>query len=193
MNWEERYEVGDTPWDKGAPHPALVDFVREQPLRGEILVPGCGAGYDVRVISRFENAVTGVDIAPSAIRRAESFPKVANERYEIADLFDLPAHALGAFDWVWEHTCFCALDPELRPRYVEAIAGALKRRGHLLGVFFLNPDIAADETGPPFGIEIAELDRLLNKRFSLVREWISLRTYAGRENREVLRLYRKSA
>jgi SAM-dependent methyltransferase len=190
-DWEERYELGDTPWNKNAPHPALLDFLREQPLNGRILVPGCGYGYDVRAISRVENEVIGVDIAPSAIRRAESLPKVANERYEVADLFHLPAHTHNAFDWVWEQTCFCALDPDLRPRYVEAVAGTLKPGGHLLGVFFLKPDMAEGETGPPFGIEIAELDGLFHGHFDLVREWLPANTFEGRENREWMRLYRR--
>ena len=63
-DWEQRYQTGDTPWDKGAPHPALVDFLKTEPLHGKILVPGCGLGYDVRAIATKDNEVVGVDVAP---------------------------------------------------------------------------------------------------------------------------------
>lgn len=192
VDWEDRYQVGDTPWDKGAPHPALVDFLREEtPLRGNILVPGCGYGYDVRAITREDNHVVGIDIAPSAIRGAEAFSKITNERYELADLFNLPQRHRGDFDWVWEHTCFCAIDPEMRTHYVDAVADALKPGGHLLAAFYLKPDLAEGEQGPPFGVTIPKLDGLFHRHFELLREWIPARTYEGREERELIRLLQK--
>lgn len=193
VDWEARYQLGDTPWDKGAPHPALVDFLHEttEPLRGSILVPGCGRGYDARAIARADNIVLGIDIAPSAIRGAKSFPKIAHDRYALADLFNLPPRFRDAFDWVFDHTCFCAIAPALRPRYVDAVAGTLKPGGHLLAIFFLEPDMAEGEPGPPFGATIAELDSLFDGRFELLREWVPAHTYEGRENRERMRLLRK--
>jgi len=36
-NWEERYQTGDMPWEKGEPSPGLVDFLAAHPElpRGE--------------------------------------------------------------------------------------------------------------------------------------------------------------
>ncbi|MFM8766042.1 MAG: thiopurine S-methyltransferase, partial [Spartobacteria bacterium] len=48
VDWNTRYVAGDTPWDKGTAHPALVARLQNQPLKGSVLVPGCGAGHDVR-------------------------------------------------------------------------------------------------------------------------------------------------
>ncbi len=187
-DWENRYLTGDMPWDKGAPHPALVDFLKTQPLRGKILAPGCGLGYDVRAIARPDNEVTGVDLAPSAVARADAFPKSAGETYRLADLFALPPELRGTFDWAWEHTCFCAIDPERRLDYVNAVAGALRPGGQLLAVFYLNPD---HDDGPPFGVSTAELDALFSPRFELLREWEPARTYPGREHRERMRVLRR--
>ena len=195
VNWEEHYQTGDTPWEKGAPHPALVDFLREQkpPLRGRILVPGCGAGHDVRALSCDGNIVLGIDIALGAITRAESFSQAGQETYELADLFDLPPRFRAAFDWVWEHTCFCAVDPAMRTRYVDAVADALNSGGHLFAVFFLEPDLGDGEEGPPFGVSTAEIDALFSRRFKSLREWTPGRTYEGREGREQMRIFQKRA
>ena len=70
--WEERYQSGDTHWDKGAPAPGLVDFLQEHPElpRGSVAVPGCGFGHDVRAWAEFGFDAAGFDIAPSAIAGA---------------------------------------------------------------------------------------------------------------------------
>jgi SAM-dependent methyltransferase len=187
-DWESHYQQGDTPWEKGGPSPGLVDFLAVEPVRGRVLVPGCGHGHDVRALAATADEVVGIDIAPSAITAASNVPPVDGERYELADLFALPPHLRGAFDWVWEHTCFCAIDPAQRPAYVEAVAGALKPGGKLLAIFYLDPGNDSPDEGPPFEVSIAELDRLFLPRFELIREWLPLRTYPGREGREWMRI-----
>jgi SAM-dependent methyltransferase len=187
-DWESMYQSSETPWDKGAPSPALVDFLAENAVTGRVLVPGCGFGHDVRALAAGGAEVIGIDIAPSAIEATAKIPPAGIERYELADLFNLPAHLRGSFDWVWEHTCFCAIDPAQRAAYVDAVAGALKQGGQLLAVFYLDPGQSGPDEGPPFEVSIAELDRLFLPRFKLVREFLPARAYPGREGREWLRL-----
>ncbi len=189
-DWENRYQTGDMPWEKGTPSPGLVEYLENNPpLEGKILVPGCGWGHDVRAISHPENEVIGLDIAPSAIKGAESFPKTGRESYRLGDLFHLPPDLRCCFDWVWEHTCFCAIDPAMRTSYAQSVEAALKPHGCLLAVFYLNPD--HDEEGPPFRVTTAELDALFGNAFDLVREWLPGRAYHGREEREWMRLLRR--
>jgi len=192
-DWEAQYQKGETPWDKGAPSPGLIDFLATEPLTGRVLVPGCGAGHDVRAIAKTADEVIGLDIAPSGIAAAERFPRVGCERYELGDLFALPSHLRGAFDWGWEHTCFCAIDPAQRAAYVEAVAIALKSRGRLLAIFYLDPGNDSPDKGPPFEVSIAELDRLFAPHFELEREWLPTRAYPSREGREWMRLLVKKA
>jgi SAM-dependent methyltransferase len=189
-DWEDHYRRGETPWDKGAPSPGLVDFLGTEPVRGRVLVPGCGVGHDVRALAATAEEVVGIDIAPSAVAAAQAFPPVSKERYELADLFALPPHLRGSFDWVWEHTCFCAIQPAQRAAYVEAVAGALRPGGHLLAVFYLDPGNDSPDEGPPFEVSVAELDCLFAPRFTLVREWLPARAYPGREGREWMRVLR---
>ena len=189
-DWEARYQTKDMPWEKGTPCPGLVDFLSTEPVRGRVLVPGCGLGHDVRALAATADEVVGLDIAPSAVKAARTFPTVGGESYELADLFALPTRLRGSFDWVWEHTCFCAIDPAMRTAYVAAVAGALRPGGHLLAIFYLDPGQDHPEDGPPFGVSKAELDALFAPRFTLLREWLPQRAYPGREGREWMRVLR---
>lgn len=188
-DWEARYQQRDTPWEKGGPHPGLLDWLTTHELKGPILVPGCGTGHDVRALATKTNEVLGLDLAPSALKLAQAFPPAGTERYELGDLFALPKRFQESFDWVFEHTCFCAIDPALRPKYVESIHGVLKPGGQLLAIFYLDPGLPPGESGPPFGVTLAELDTLFSPRFTLQEDFVPTHTYPGREARERLRLY----
>ena len=187
-DWEAQYQKGETPWEKGAPSPGLVDFLVREPVRGRVLVPGCGFGHDVRALAATADEVVGLDLSNSAVLAARKFPAVGGETYVQGDLFALPPRLCGAFDWVFEHTCFCAIQPAQRSAYVEAVAGALQPGGKLLAIFYLDPGNALPDEGPPFEVSVAELDRLFLLRFELVREWLPQRAYAGREGREWMRV-----
>lgn len=187
-DWEDHYRRGEMPWEKGAPSPGLVDYLAKDPVHGRVLVPGCGLGHDVRALARTADEVVGIDIAPSAVATAGTFPSSGRERYELQDLFALPESWRGTFDWVWEHTCFCAIPLARRPAYVDAIFDALRPGGHLLAIFYLDPGNSSRDEGPPFEVSIAELDRLFLPKFTLVREWLPERAYLGREGREWMRV-----
>lgn len=193
-DWEQHYREGNTPWDKGEPSPGLLDFLAENSMGGAVLVPGCGYGHDVRAIAvcRGVEEVVGLDVAASAVRWASERNGLAGVRYEWGDLFDLPGHLRGQFDWIWEHTCFCAIDPSRRDEYVGAVHGALREGGRFLGVFYLNPyDEEHREGGPPFGASREEIESRFAGRFEMERAWVPQRAYPGREGREWMALMRK--
>ena len=186
MDWEQRYQDGDTPWDKGEASPGLVDFLDDHPLTGNVLVPGCGMGHDVRAIAAGGATVTGVDFAPSAIAAARQFPTVNGEQYDIVDFFDLPARYRDRFDVVFEHTCFCAIDVVMRADYVRSLTQALKPQGQFLAVFYIDP--APGREGPPHRISTTELDRLFGPSFTTLKDWQPSRAYPTRIGRERMRL-----
>lgn len=190
-DWNDLYREGETPWDKGAPSPPLLEWLESHPgsMRGRVLVPGSGLGHDVRALAAHPGLeVIGLDLSPLAVAGAEAFPKVGGERHLAGDLFELGAEHRGAYDWVWEHTCFCAIDPSLRDRYVESVHAALKPGGSLLGVFYLDP---YDEDhrpggGPPHGCRLDELEERFagTGHFRLVESRVPGRAYPGREGLE---------
>ncbi len=198
-DWEAQYRAGDTPWDKGAPAPPLLEWLENPAHRfdGRVLVPGCGLGHDVRALAATGQAeeVCGLDVSPAALAAARRVPSARNETYVEADLFNLPAACRGHFDWVFEHTCFCAIDPGRRADYVRAVMEALRPGGRLFAIFYLQPwangEARPPSGGPPFGVEVRELDALFAGAFERVEEWTPARAYAGREGRELVRLLRK--
>ena len=104
MDWEQRYRTGDTPWEKGAASPPLLEWLESHgPMHGSVLVPGCGSGRDVRAIAGVcpTTQVVGLDVAPSAIDQARGFSLAGQETYQLADFFDLPAELTNRFAWVF--------------------------------------------------------------------------------------------
>ena len=200
-DWDACSRANDTPWDKGASAPPLLEWLDQPGHRfdGDVLVPGCGFGHDVRAIAATGQArrVCGLDFSPAALAKARQYPSVGNESYVEADLFALPPEFSGRFDWVFEHTCFCAIDPSLRAGYVRAVAQALRVGGHLLAVFYMRPwedgKPMPPGGGPPFGITVMELDALFAGHLDLLEETIPALAYPCSENRELVRLWRKTA
>ncbi|QQL45607.1 methyltransferase domain-containing protein [Sulfuriroseicoccus oceanibius] len=149
------------PWDQNAPHPCLAGMRRRARWRGRVLVPGCGRGHDLVSLAEAlpGGEVTGIDIAPAAVERVVDLPVNASAR--VGDLFDLGDDWAGAVDLVWEHTCFCAIDPSLRAGYRDAMARLIKPGGKLVGVFFLTM-VEGPGGGPPHNTEIHELVSLFS-------------------------------
>lgn len=193
-NWEDRYVAGDMPWEKGQASPPLLELLGKSVAWGEgpVLVPGCGYGHDVRAIAALGIPVLGVDLAPTAVERAREFPQSGKETYELGDFLD-PAWRDGRrFSAIWEHTCFCAIDPSDRGRYAESVAACLGEGGLLAGVFFLTPhDPGEESAGPPFGVTLEELGNWFSPYFERVDGWVPKFAYPGREGREWVGLFRK--
>lgn len=190
--WQGRYQAGDTGWDQGAPSPGLVDFLAHKDYEpGSVLVPGCGRGHDARALAHAGFHVIGVDVADSAIHDAEEWARssgLTGIRFEHADMFDLAPALYGPYDWIFEHTFFCAIDPASRDQYMALMADLLKPDGLLLGVFYnIQP-----ETGPPFGCTRAELMERFSPQFTLVYECVP-RSFPNREHKELLMLWKRSS
>jgi SAM-dependent methyltransferase len=191
LEWQRRYEEDDTPWDKGTPSPALADFVRERGMAGRVLVPGCGRGHDARAIAaQPEATVVGLDLSPTAVAQARKLtPETArNLSFVTGDFFQLPPELTGSFDWLVEHTCFCAIDPDRRHDYVLSAARALCVGGRMFGIFYVNPD---RDTAPPFPVSREEISALFDPHFTLLEEWVPRNSFQGREQRELVRLLQK--
>ncbi len=181
--WETRYQTGDMPWEKGEPSPGLVDFLAAHPElgRGSVLVPGCGTGHDVRIWARKGFDVTGYDIAPSAVKLAQEKTAASGwpAQFRCGDFLKDPPEKL--FDWVFEHTCFCAIQPGQREDYVRAVCRWLKPGGQFLAVQYL----ISDTDGPPFGTTRAELLQRFAPHFDLLAEWVP-RSYPNRAGLELM-------
>ena len=193
LEWQRRYQESDTPWDKGSAAPALLKFLHEKQISGRILVPGCGRGHEVRALAGVpETTVIGLDISSTAVAEARKLAEGFTREQEIAfiegDFLELSPRFKRSFDWLVEHTCFCALEPQQRTAYVRSASAALHTGGRIFGIFYLNPDT---ESGPPFAISREELSELFDPSFSLLEEWVPKESFPGREGRELIRVMQK--
>jgi SAM-dependent methyltransferase len=90
------------------------------------------------------------------------------------------------FEWVFEHTLFCAIDPSQRDDYDRAVLRWLKPGGQFLAVNYLIPDT----DGPPFGTTRDELWRRYSPHFELINEWVP-RSYPNRTGLELMLWWRR--
>jgi len=188
-DWEQLYQKGDTQWDKGEPSPGLVDWLEGKENDGQsVLIPGCGFGHDVRAWAQAGYDAVGYDLAPSAVSGAQerTSKELSNARFKLGDfLEDIP---FAQFDFVFEHTCFCAINPRKRDDYASAVHQWLKPGGEFLAVHYMLPK---DEEGPPFGVDKEEIVARFSKHLELLSHW-SPRSYPNREGLERMFLWKKA-
>lgn len=133
--WQERFESGQTPWDRGAAHPQLLSWLEQGLIApGQtLLIPGCGRGHELQALGRAGIAATGLDYAPAAVALARERLAGLPGAVEQADVLDwLPPQPV---DLVYEQTCLCALHPDHWRRYADQLHRWLKPGGRLLALF----------------------------------------------------------
>ncbi|MCK6641370.1 MAG: TPMT family class I SAM-dependent methyltransferase [Bacteroidia bacterium] len=169
--WDSRWQQSDTGWDIGYPAPAITKFADTLTDKtAKILIPGCGNGYEAEYLHR--KGFTNVFIADFSQTALDSFgkrvPGFPSAHLLCADFFELNN---GPYDLIIEQTFFCAINPELRDRYVQKMYELLKPEGRLAGLLF-NDEMNKDH--PPFGGNKAEY----LKRFSVHFEILKMDTCA---------------
>jgi SAM-dependent methyltransferase len=185
--WEARYQSGDTHWDKGAPAPGLVEFLREHPELppGLVAIPGCGFGHDVRAWAARGFQAGGFDIASSAIQCATAHPGNAGLPIRFALIDFLNGTPPQQFDYLFEHTLFCAIQPAERDAYVKALLRWLRPGGTYIAINYIVCD-----GEPPFPVDRAEIWRRFRPHFHLIDQWIP-RSYSNRTGRELMSWWRR--
>jgi cyclopropane fatty-acyl-phospholipid synthase-like methyltransferase len=179
--WENHYQAGDMRWEKGAPSPGLVDFLAvHRDLPGEtVCVPGGGTGHDACEWARAGFRAYGYDIAPTAVRLSGERALAAGLHAQFRQADFLRDDPPFPFDWIFEHTLFCAIQPTERDLYRRAVLRWLKPGGHYLAVNYLIPD----QDGPPFGTTRDELLQRFSPYFHLQADYIP-RSYPNRTGLE---------
>ncbi len=162
--WSDIYKNEDPGWELNEASPPVKNFLPKLKLsRQRVLVLGCGSGNDAAMFASQGHIVTAVDFSSEALARAKVKYGHLEIKFVEADAFKLPQEFTGAFDLVFEHTCFCAVEPSRRNELVKVWKRVLAPRGHLLGIFFNMYKIQ----GPPWGATEWELNERLKKHFRI--------------------------
>lgn len=187
--WETRYEIRDMPWEKGEPSPGLVDFLaKHSELKNEtVCVPGGGTGHDAGEWAKAGFRVYGYDLAPSAVQLSRERATTNGWHAEFRQLDFLRDEPPFQFDWLFEHTLFCAIQPDERDLYVRAVRRWLKPGGNYLAVNYL----ISDKDGPPFGTTRDEVVQRFSPHFDLKSDWVP-RSYPNRTGLERMFWWKRS-
>jgi SAM-dependent methyltransferase len=169
------HEAGDdatrVPWADLAPNPALAAWTAgPAALSGAktAIVVGCGLGHDAEFVAGLEQGrldVTAFDVSPAAISWCKRLHPATRVRYEVGDLFALPAAWRGRFDLVVEVYTLQALPLRIRSDAAAAVRSLLAPRGRLFIFARMRDDGPAappfDEatSGPPWPLGRRELAR----------------------------------
>jgi SAM-dependent methyltransferase len=167
--WDGLYAAAQDGWDLGGPAPALEHWLASGRFVGaRVAVPGAGRAHDARLLARLGYRVTAFDFSAAAVAEARRLAAVdgVDVVVEQRDVFTLGRDHAGAFDGVWEYTCFCAIDPARREEYAQVLHTILRPGGLLLACFF---PLREGGDGPPFPVSRADIDRALAGRFTVVR------------------------
>lgn len=189
--WEQRYQDGKTGWDLGQPAPPFVALLAsdQAPPPGRIAVLGSGSGQDALLFADRGFEVVGFDLAPTAIAIAT---QTAQDRHLSVqflhrDIFNLEPEFANSFDYVLEHTCFCAIAPALRPDYVQLVHWLLRPGGELIALFWAH----AMPGGPPFGATVEELQQRFTAQFTLISWAKATHSVPSRQDAEYLGRFRR--
>jgi 2-polyprenyl-3-methyl-5-hydroxy-6-metoxy-1,4-benzoquinol methylase len=130
--------VAVVPWTDGVPNPHLVEWLTTRDATAldgtarRALVVGCGLGYDAEFLADRGFQVTAFDVAPTAITAAKQANPGSVVDYVTADLLDLPAAWIGAFDLVVEIYTVQPLYGPVRARALAALHQPVAPYGSLL-------------------------------------------------------------
>ncbi len=168
--WDAIYRADDAGWDMGQAAPPFGALLKSPPSwlkPGRLLNVGCGRGHDAYLFAAAGFDVTAVDFADSAIASVTSY---ATETTGLTpfqcDLFELPSQGLEPFDYLLEHTCFCAIPTARRAEYAAVANAMLAPGGHLFGLFYrFDPP---DSDGPPFTLSEDDLRSIFAEHFEAI-------------------------
>ncbi|KEY68941.1 hypothetical protein S7711_04607 [Stachybotrys chartarum IBT 7711] len=193
--WDGCYTDKYTPWDRAGPSLALADLLAQRPdlvppaqerdSRGNLLrdstgavckrtalVPGCGRGHDVLLLSSYGYDVWGLDTSATAINVARESQAAAEKdgaykatdgmergavNWIVADFFSdswtkgIGTDGTGKFDLIFDYTFLCALPLDIRPRWAERMSQLISTQGRLVCLEFPSGR-PLSEGGPAWGV-----------------------------------------
>ncbi|HEY9642914.1 MAG TPA: methyltransferase domain-containing protein [Coleofasciculaceae cyanobacterium] len=184
--WEGRYQEGTDRWDLGQPAPPFVRLLNavDAPKPGKIAVLGAGNGHDALLFAERGFEVTGFDFAPSAIAHATQAAQARGltAQFLQRDIFELAPEYGDRFDYVLEHTCFCAIHPSQRAAYVDLVRSLLRPQGQLIALFWVH----TRPGGPPYGTTSQELLERLMPGFDVMLFEKAIDSIESRKDEEYL-------
>jgi SAM-dependent methyltransferase len=183
--WNNRYETNDFGWDLGEVSAPLKKYIEQLNNKNlKILIPGAGNAYEAELLFTlgFKNVFV-LDFAEAPLQNIKKrLPDFPDSQLIQQDFFE---HQ-GQYDLIIEQTFFCAINPNLRQKYVKHMKTLLKPNGKLVGLLF-NDVLNSDK--PPFGGSKEEYEKLFPELFDIKKMEPCYNSIKPREGRELFILF----
>ncbi|MDR9500159.1 MAG: class I SAM-dependent methyltransferase [Desulfurivibrionaceae bacterium] len=151
IDFEERYQSGNTPWEIHRPDQSLMDFIENCGLAPcRVLDIGCGTGSNLIWLASRNFQATGYDLSALAIKtaRQKAAASGADCTFVQGD-FLADELAANSFDFVFDRGCFHHFrDPDSRLAFAAKVAHVLSEEGIWLSLIG-NRDDTREGPGPP--------------------------------------------
>jgi 2-polyprenyl-3-methyl-5-hydroxy-6-metoxy-1,4-benzoquinol methylase len=150
IDFDQRYQTGNTPWEIHRPDQSLIDFIDQSGLAPcRALDIGCGTGSNAIWLASQRFQATGYDLSPLAIETARGKAAEAGVACTFINKNFLKETLVGPFDFAFDRGCFHHMrDPQLRRRFAAQVAAALVPEGTWLSLIG-NSDETRPGPGPP--------------------------------------------
>jgi thiopurine S-methyltransferase len=177
--WKARWQRGETGWHQNEVEPALVKWASER-KPGRILVPLCGKSQDLAWLASKGFDVVGVELSELA---CETFFTENKIQYQKAheghfnlftaqnitlfngDFFKLSRKLLGPVQAVYDRAALIALPEKMRKTYSVHLQSLIESATDFLQIIIARTP--HDETGPPYSVSPAEVEKLYKEKFTI--------------------------
>ena len=192
--WEELYTANNIDWDLSGSSPPLRELITNLNLENKkVFVPGCGNGYDVIELAKNGAEVWAIDFAKNPLENLKQHPNFNKTKIHLilSDIFEISNFFYNKFDYVFEYTCYCAIDPSQRKKYRDLIHQILLNGGKFISLFFpiLKPET---DDGPPFGVNLKNTLKMFEKKFEIMQINKSINSHLKRMGNEILVVMKKN-
>ena len=178
-------------FDATQPLPFLTKVFEKKLIpQGFGLVPGCGRGYAVGAFASQGNKVVGLELSKTAADAARTYLNnncsSKKELWKIDEGSFFEYNAAEKFDFAYDYTFLCALDPDQREAWAQKYAELLKQNCKLMTVVFPIGGLEGIEGGPPYALSVKLVENLLlphgfKKEFE--QELVEGEAHPGREGK----------
>jgi cyclopropane fatty-acyl-phospholipid synthase-like methyltransferase len=189
--WEKRYSNNSDTWTLNKVNPVFVRIIEEKKFGtiNDLLIIGCGKGYEACFAAQSNIRVTAVDFSIKALTSAEEDCKLknGNPKFINMNLFELKKWG-EKFDSVYEYTTFCSLNPDKIEELLWNIESVLKTNGIFITVLFPLREV---KYKPPIPIDLKNFVQQAKKMFNLIYMQKNINSIKPRQGNELLLIFRK--
>lgn len=134
--WDGAWQQRVTPWDAGKPAPLVKHLLSSGSLpSGDVLVPGCGSGYDAFEFAKAGRSVVGLDLSVTAQQQCRRLAETSPELAPLLDnkltlkCHDFFTYTHRPFGVIWDYTFMSALPPDMWPAWADNVKRLLHPTG----------------------------------------------------------------